>query len=125
MEISPKYKGALEGLPADSKLLIELNKMILKYSVGGWKTEDFLKSVKKMSEEKKGSGKANLYNKESIKKLLKERDIKSGLSKYSREELIRVYFKDKFYNEYKDELCNDLRETNQLKMKHLNIINDC
>ena len=105
MEISPKYKGALEGLPADSKLLIELNKMILKYSVGGWKTEDFLKSVKKMSEEKKGSGKANLYNKESIKKLLKERDIKSGLSKYSREELIRVYFKDKFYNEYKDELC--------------------
>ena len=96
MEISPKYKGALEGLPADSKLLIELNKMILKYSVGGWKTEDFLKSVKKMSEEKKGSGKANLYNKESIKKLIKERDIKSGLSKYSREELIRVYLKISF-----------------------------
>ena len=66
MEISPKYKGALEGLPADSKLLIELNKMILKYSVGGWKTEDFLKSVEQMDIAKKENGKSNLYIKESI-----------------------------------------------------------
>ena len=44
-QISDKYENALDGLPKDSKLLIELNKMILKYSVGGWKKEDFLKSV--------------------------------------------------------------------------------
>ena len=104
-QISDKYENALDGLPKDSKLLIELNKMILKYSVGGWKKEDFLKSVEQMDIAKKENGKSNLYNKESIKKLLKERGIKSGLSKYSREELIRLYFKDKFYNENKDELC--------------------
>ena len=104
-QISDKYGNALDGLPKDSKLLIELNKMILKYSVGGWKKEDFLKSVEQMDIAKKENGKSNLYNKESIKKLLKERGIKSGLSKYSREELIRLYFKDKFYNENKDELC--------------------
>ena len=45
MEIPPKYEDALNGLPPDSRLLIELNKMILKYSVGGWKKEEFLKSV--------------------------------------------------------------------------------
>ena len=104
-QISDKYGNALDGLPKDSKLLIELNKMILKYSVGGWKKEEFLRSVKKMSEAKKESGKANLYNKESIKKLLKELGIESGLSKYSREELIRLYFKERFYIENKDELC--------------------
>ena len=105
MEIPPKYEDALDGLPADSRLLIELNKMILKYSVGGWKTEEFLKSVKKMSEAKKGRGKANLHTIGSLKTSLKEMGIKSGLSKYSRVELIRVYLKNLFYNEYKDELC--------------------
>ena len=105
-KISKKYEGLLRKLSNDDwKLLVELNKMILKYSVGGWKKEEFLRSVKKMSEAKKESGKANLYNKESIKKLLKELGIESGLSKYSREELIRLYFKERFYIENKDELC--------------------
>ena len=36
---SEKYRGAVESLPDDSKLLIELNQIILKYSVGGWKKE--------------------------------------------------------------------------------------
>ena len=70
MEIPPKYEDALDGLPADSRLLIELNKMILKYSVGGWKKEEFLKSVEEMSEAKKGRGKANLHTVASLKVLL-------------------------------------------------------
>ena len=105
MEIPPKYEDALNGLPPDSRLLIELNKMILKYSVGGWKKEEFLKSVEEMSKAKKGRGKANLHTVGSLKALLKEMGIKSGLSKYNRVELIRVYLKEKFYNEYKGELC--------------------
>ena len=58
--------------------------MILKYSVGGWKKEEFLKSVEEMSKAKKGRGKANLHTVGSLKALLKEMGIKSGLSKYSR-----------------------------------------
>ena len=102
---SEKYRGAVESLPDDSKLLIELNQIILKYSVGGWKKEEFLKSVEEMSEAKKGRGKAKLHTVASLKASLKEIGIKSGLSKYSRVELIRVYLKEKFYKENKDELC--------------------
>ena len=89
----------------DWMLLVELNKMILKYSVGGWKKEDFLRSVEEMDKEKKGKGRSKTHTVGSLKSSLKEVGIKHGLSKYNRNELIRVYLKDKFYKENKDEIC--------------------
>ena len=46
MELPPKYDQALKNLPNnDWMLLSELNEMILKYSVGGWKKKEFLESI--------------------------------------------------------------------------------
>ena len=106
MELPPKYDQALKNLPNnDWMLLSELNEMILKYSVGGWKKKEFLESVEEMSNAKKGSGKAKLHTKTSLKALLKGVGITQGLSKYDREELIRLYLKQKIYEENKDGLC--------------------
>ena len=82
----------------DWMLLVELNKMILKYSVGGWKKDDFLRSVEEMDKEKKGKGRSKTHTVGSLKSSLKEVGIKHGLSKYNRNELIRVYLKEKFYS---------------------------
>ena len=106
MEIPPRYDEALNQLPNnDWMLLSELNNIILKYSVGGWKKEDFLKRLEKMDEEKKGTSRKKLHTMGSLKTSLKEVGIKYGLSKYNRKELIRVYLKDKIYKENKDKLC--------------------
>ena len=105
IERSEKYRGAVSRLPEGWETFATLNYMILKYSVGGWKKEEFLKSVEEMSEAKKGRGKAKLHTVTSLKALLKEIGIESGLSKYSRVELIRLYLKEKFYKKYEDELC--------------------
>ena len=72
-KISKKYEGLLRKLSNDDwKLLVELNKMILKYSVGGWKKEDFLKRLEKMDEEKKGTSRKKLHTMGSLKTSLNE-----------------------------------------------------
>ena len=97
MDITPKYREALDGLKnPDWKLLVEFNKILLSYSVGEWKQEELMKEL---DIAKKETGRGKKYTVAVLKSLINEK----GLSKWNKEQLIRIYAKQQISEKSKDE----------------------
>tara|TARA_B100001094_G_scaffold240476_1_gene236117 strand:+ start:2965 stop:4872 length:1908 start_codon:yes stop_codon:yes gene_type:complete len=101
MDITPKYREALDGLKnPDWKLLVEFNKILLSYSVGEWKQEELMNMMEELDIAKKETGRGKKYTVAVLKSLINEK----GLSKWNREQLIRIYAKQQISEKSKGKL---------------------
>ena len=122
---SDKYQTALLK-HEDWELLVQLNHMILKNSVGGWKKEEFLRALQRMDPTEKPFEEdyettdlfeslslddlSNDPNKKYTKKIIFELFKKNGLKlppkSTEKGKLIRMYLKEKIYKETKNQECD-------------------